>query len=88
MQYVTDGRRKYIWYPGTGAEHYFDLESDPREMIDLSGEAGRADEMAVWRDRLTRELDGRPEGFVMDGKLTPVGGPTPGFLPGFGRAEH
>ena len=73
MQYLTDGRRKYIWYPGNGTEHYFDLENDPREMHELSTVPARADEIAVWRRRLVERLTGRPEGFTDGMRLTPIG---------------
>jgi arylsulfatase A-like enzyme len=85
MQYCTDGRRKYIWYPGTGRERYFDLERDPREMNDLSESAEHAGEIAGWRERLIAELAGRPEGFT-DGKtLKKLDGPTALCLPGYER---
>ncbi|MFW6058861.1 MAG: sulfatase/phosphatase domain-containing protein, partial [Phycisphaeraceae bacterium] len=83
MQYLTDGRRKYVWWPGQGVEQFFDLEQDPDEMHDLAQEASRADEIARWRQRLIAELTGRPEGFVANGKLAKLDGPTPSLLPIF-----
>lgn len=85
MQYMTDGRRKYIYYPADGSEQLFDLENDPDEMIDLAPDAKFGAELETWRDRLTVELDGRPEGFVKDGRLTPVGRPTPLAFPEYER---
>lgn len=76
MQYLTDGRRKYVWYPGTGAEHYFDLTNDPQEMRDLSRSAAHRSDIEDWRARMAEELDGRPEGFVKDGRLCVTGGPA------------
>jgi len=87
MQYLTDGKRKYIWYPGTGEEHYFDLENDPREMVDLSADPAHSSEMEQWRGRMVRELEDRPEQFTEDGRLKPIGGESPFFLPGFERGE-
>jgi arylsulfatase len=87
QQYLTDGRRKYIWYPGTGAEQYFDIESDPREMVDLAEKGDCESEIAEWRQRLVDELTGRPEGFTDGKSLTPVGGSSPFCLPGFERPE-
>jgi arylsulfatase A-like enzyme len=52
MQYVTDGKRKFIYYPGTGQEQYFNLQQDPREMTELSTDPNCAAEIAVWRSRL------------------------------------
>jgi len=40
MQYLTDGKRKYIWLPGQHRELFFDLENDPREMRHLADDAG------------------------------------------------
>ena len=36
MQYITDGREKFIWFHHTGDEQFFDLTSDPGECFDLS----------------------------------------------------
>ena len=76
MQYLTDGKMKYIYFPGLGKEQLFDLESDRYEQHDLSQEAAWADETAKWRNRLIEELTGRPEGFVQDGQLQKLDGPT------------
>ncbi|QIB46533.1 arylsulfatase [Streptomyces aureoverticillatus] len=69
MQWLTDGREKYVWFSGTGREQLFDLVEDPREACDLAPSAPRA--VAVWRERLVGELAGRPEGYVADGALVP-----------------
>ncbi len=79
MQYVTDGRRKFIWYPGTGAEQFFDLESDPNERHNLTAEAGRATEITRWRQRLITHLTNRPEGFTDGTRLRAIGKPSPFF---------
>lgn len=68
MQYVTDGTRKYIWFPRTGREQFFDLSADPRECHDLSGDAERQEEVALWRQRLIDSVAERP-GLVKDGQL-------------------
>ena len=85
MQFITDGHKKYIYYPANGSEQFFDLDADPEEMVDLSGTPDTKPELEEHRVRLTDELDGRPEGFVKNGRLAPTGGPTPLFLPGFER---
>lgn len=88
MQYLTDGRRKFIRYPGTGHEEYFDLEADPMELENLIDDETRVGEIQSWRDRLIAELDGRPEGFVRDGALAVTGGPAPPCLPGYDREPY
>ena len=77
MQYLTDGREKYIWYPGLGKEQLFDLGADPREEHDLAKDPAAEERIRPWRERLIRELAGRPEGFVKEGKLARLEGPTP-----------
>lgn len=81
MQYLTDGRRKYIWLPGRGQEQYFDLENDPREMHDLAGDTRYAAEVEHWRGLLIKELAGRPEGFTDGSRLLKLPGPTPAYMP-------
>jgi len=77
MQYLTDGKVKYIWLPGQGRELFFDLVHDPNEMCDLSDAVQRAGEVALWRSRLIEELKGRPEGFTDGNSLLKLDGPTP-----------
>lgn len=77
MQYLTDGKYKYIWYPGLGLEQLFDLVNDPQELHDLASKEAYAQTAALWRERMVGELTGREEGFVVDGKLARLAGPTP-----------
>jgi hypothetical protein len=83
MQYLTNGREKYIWLPGQGTEQLFDLAQDPYETRDISDEYVLRDRLELWRKRLAHELEGRPEGFVEEGVLQKLDGPTPYCLPGF-----
>lgn len=85
MQFITDGHAKYIYYPATGAEQFFDLDSDPDEMVDFAGDPSRVDQVAAMRVRLAEELRERPEGFVKDGNLVATGGITPDCLPEYQR---
>jgi hypothetical protein len=87
MQYGTDGKTKYVYYPGTGRDELFDLEEDPLELKNLVAEESFADIRLEWRRRLVAELDGRPEGFVQEGKLAVTGGEAPPCLPGFERQQ-
>jgi arylsulfatase A-like enzyme len=70
-QFLVDEETKYVWNPVTGDELLFDLDADPDEEHDRSGE--RPEELAAWRGRLADRLAGRPEGFVEDGDLRTVG---------------
>lgn len=85
LQWLTDGREKYVWMSGTGAEQLFDLAEDPDELHNLAADPPSADRLRHWRDRLTTELAGRPERFVTNGVLTP-GRPVDPVLPGLRSA--
>lgn len=82
MHYLTDGKSKYIWYPGVGREEFFDLENDPRELRELIS-TGAVDDMILqtWRSRLISELRGRPEGFTDGERLLQLKGPTARSIP-------
>jgi len=69
MQYVTDGRRKFVWLPRINVEQFFDLEFDPGECHDLIQDPLRQTEIANWRGCLVKELVERNCGWVVDGKL-------------------
>jgi arylsulfatase A-like enzyme len=75
MQWLTDGREKYIWHSGDGREQLFDLQIDPQELNDLAFDAPSEPvkkRLAYWRRALVSELQGREEGFVDDaGNLVP-----------------
>ncbi|MBN1865389.1 MAG: sulfatase-like hydrolase/transferase, partial [Victivallales bacterium] len=88
MQYLTDGVEKYIWWPGLGREQFFNLRDDPRELNDLANEKSEMDRIGMWRERMTCELDGRPERFVEKGAIRTLGCPTRYCLPGFECDDH
>ena len=81
-QWLTDGKEKYCWFSQNGRELLFDLASDPQELHDLAAE--RPERIALWRNQLATELDGRPEGYVADGKLQ-IGRRPMSALPWAGR---
>lgn len=83
MQFITTGKRKYIYYPRTGLERFFNLENDPRELLNQIDNSDYAEEIRWCRERLTEQLAGRPEGFVRDGTLQPLGHQPPSCLPEF-----
>ena len=63
MQFVTDGREKYIWYPRTGEEQFFDLTQNRDELHNAIGDADRQERIGVWRQRLIELLGARGDGF-------------------------
>jgi arylsulfatase len=69
MQYLTDARRKFIWFPVTGKEQFFDLQRDPQELCDLSANPVYQSEISVWRQRLIQLLEKRGDGFASSGQL-------------------
>ena len=64
MQYVTDGREKYIWFHHTGKEQFFDLRQDPNECDDLATTPQAHPRLELWRQRLAQinEQRGDPRG--------------------------
>jgi arylsulfatase len=87
MQYLTDGKWKYIWYPASGEEQLFHLEEDPGEMHECARHPNYSGELDRWRSIMVRELENRPEGFTDGQKLLTLGKPTPFYLPGFERPK-
>lgn len=75
MQYVTDGREKFIWFPRTGGEQFFDLTRDPYECTDLAADSAWIDTVGQWRDRLVEILAARDAGLTRDGSLVLQDGP-------------
>jgi arylsulfatase A-like enzyme len=71
LQWVTDGRWKYVWFSDDGREQLFDLQSDPQERHDLAVAGSQAAELGRWRQALVAALQGREEGFVQNGQLVP-----------------
>jgi len=69
MQYLTDGEEKYVWFPVTGDEQFFDLARDRQELHDLSKDPSSAERIALWRKRLIDLLGERGDGFSDGEKL-------------------
>jgi arylsulfatase len=63
MHYLTDGKEKYIWFPATGRERFFDLVADRQELHDLAADPAHRDRVAEWRRRLVGMLAERGDGF-------------------------
>ena len=66
---LTDGKRKYVFHAMTGGEQFFNLETDPHEVTDLSAEPQYRGEVGVWRNRLVAHLGVRGQPWVAHGKL-------------------
>ena len=45
MQYLTDGKEKYIWYTVTGEEQLFNLVDDPQECHNLAPDPNHQDRL-------------------------------------------
>lgn len=81
MQFLTDGKEKYIWFTATGREQLFDLRRDPCECHDLSGLGEAQERLLLWRNRLIRRPDCIREGLsdgerLLCGCLPPVREPA------------
>jgi len=68
MQFLTDGREKYLWHTISGKEQLFDLVQDPTECHDLAANETYAGHLALWRNRLVEILTKRPEDGLCDGQ--------------------
>ncbi len=68
MQFLTDGTEKYIWFPVSGRERFFDLLNDPEEKHDLAGDPRYRARLERWRRRLIERLAERPQDGLSDGK--------------------
>lgn len=79
MQWLTDGREKYVWLSGSGTEQLFDLTCDPQELNDLMRTPQGGSRAARWREALIAELAGREEGFT-DGQRLIAGRPVSACL--------
>jgi arylsulfatase len=76
---LTDGKEKYTWFVKDGTEQLFDLTNDPMECKNLADNSEYTARLILWRERLIKELSGRPEGFT-DGKRLISGQPYPGVM--------
>jgi arylsulfatase A-like enzyme len=77
MQYVTDGRMKYIWFPRLGTEQLFDLEKDRYETKDVAKDPDYAEQLSLWRGRLIAELEPRNCGLTDGDRLVCQAGKPP-----------
>lgn len=73
----TDGKTKYIFHAFHGNEQLFDLEKDPHEVHDLSGDSAWAPKLRAWRQRMVEHLSVRGERWVKGGRLQTRQDPIP-----------
>ncbi len=66
--FLLNGKYKYIWHTRTNEEQLFDLENDPYEMEDLSGQK---DHLKKMRSRMQEQLKGRSDYTYDVNALTP-----------------
>jgi len=64
MQYVTNGKTKYIWLPRSNEEQLFDLTADPYECVNLAGLPEHQELLEQWRSRLIAILEQRNAGLT------------------------
>lgn len=67
MQYLTDGKEKYIYFPEAGEEQFFDLTKDRQELHNLAKDPAQSERLAMWRERLIKILAERNDPLT-DGK--------------------
>ena len=76
--FLVAGPHKYCWFSQTNEEQLFDLEADPWELTDISGQAG--DVLSQMRQRMARWLAGRKDYTYEIAKLTPLANRPPRAL--------
>jgi arylsulfatase A-like enzyme len=67
MHYLTNGREKYVWFPASEKELFFDLVADRQERRNLANDPAYHDRVEMCRNRLIELLAKRGDGFS-DGK--------------------
>jgi arylsulfatase A-like enzyme len=81
MQYLTDGKWKYIWFPRKDSEQLFHLQEDRYECKDLAARTEFREQLELWRGRLIGELASRQAGLTDEGRLVSQKGQPPLISP-------
>ena len=81
IQFLTDGREKYVWFTLTGRELLFDLEKDPKELRNLADDPAASERIVLWRRRLVEKLAPREQDGLSDGRSLIPGRSLPAFRP-------
>ncbi len=69
MQFVTDGKYKYIWFPRTGKEQFFNLTENRTESINLINDSLYSDEIVKYRNTMIKILSSRNAGLTDENGL-------------------
>ena len=69
MQFVTDGRYKYVWLPRADTEQFFDLETDPGELHNRIYDNAMHPHIECLRNYMINVLGMRDNGMVKDRQL-------------------
>jgi arylsulfatase A-like enzyme len=85
MQFVTDGRYKYVWLPRADTEQFFDLQEDPGELHNAIADENVRPHLERLRGFLIQELARRENGMVRDGRLASQKGKPPQVSPHYRR---
>ncbi|MHB9138478.1 MAG: arylsulfatase [Victivallaceae bacterium] len=83
MQYLSDGKIKYIWLPRINREQLFNLADDPCELHDLSAAPDWNNVLLEWRKKLVYELEQRCCGLTDGGNLVSQEGKPPIVSPNY-----
>lgn len=67
---LTDGKIKYVWNFHNGSEQLFDLEKDPHELTECSGQKKYAKTLEKMRQEMVNHLSERGDAYVKNGQLT------------------
>ncbi len=62
MQYVTDGKYKFVWLPKIGEKQFFDLTNDPYELNNLIDDNEMAENIMIFEQYLCTQLSERNNG--------------------------
>jgi arylsulfatase A-like enzyme len=66
---LADQRYKYIFHARDAREQLFDLQRDPNELHDLSGDSASVAVLREWRQRMIAHLSHRGDHWVRGGAL-------------------
>ncbi len=69
MQYVTDGKKKFVWLPQTGEKQFFDLQNDPYEMMNEIDNEQLQPVIREFENYLCEQLEARNNNTAKNNKL-------------------